>query len=363
MHHIRVRIPGSARRRYDIQIGAGLLDTLPGVIARHAGRGRVYIVSDSTVGRLYGSRLLRALDAVLPGAALIDFAPGEASKNVRVWEAVASGILRGGIGRDGLIVALGGGVVGDLAGFVAATLLRGVALLQVPTTLLAQVDSSVGGKTGIDHPVGKNLIGAFHQPAGVVIDPAVLRTLPSRVFRAGLAEVIKIGVALDRSLLSLLARKRPEVLRRDPAALSSVIARAVGLKAAVVESDERESGLRKSLNLGHTIGHAVESAVRFRIPHGECVSIGLAAEARIAVEMGLLKAADEARIVGLLRSFGLPTRMPPVRARSTFAAALAADKKARHGSPEFVLPVAYGRCVIGVRVPSGLISRVTGVPM
>jgi 3-dehydroquinate synthase len=361
MRHLRVSIPGSAMSRYSIQVGPGILEGLPGIIAKHISGGRVYIISDRTVSRLYGSRLLRDLEPVVPGAALIDFAPGEGSKNVRVWEALVSEVLRGGIGRDGLIVALGGGVVGDLAGFVAATVLRGVKLLQVPTTLLAQVDSSIGGKTGIDHAVGKNLIGAFHQPAGVIIDPTVLRTLPTRVFRAGLAEVIKIGVALDRSMLVALELERTAIRRRDPRALSRLIARAVSLKAAVVEADERESDLRKSLNLGHTIGHAVEVAAALAIPHGECVAIGLAAESRIAVRMGLLKARDEERILGLLRGFDLPIRMPPIRRKVAFLAAMRADKKSRQGTTEFVLPVAYGRCAIGVAVPAEVIASVTGV--
>jgi len=239
--------------------------------------------------------------------------------------------------------------------------MRGIRLVQVPTTLLAQVDSSVGGKTGIDHAIGKNLIGAFHQPVEVVIDPRVLRTLPAREFRAGLAEVIKIGVALDHTLLGSLERRASAVLRRDAAALSGIIAHAVGLKAAVVEADEREVDLRKVLNLGHTIGHAVEAATGYKILHGECVAIGLAAESNIAGRMGILKPREEARILQLLKRFGLPTKMPLLRSRTAFVKALVSDKKARLGVPEFALPAGIGCCAIGVPVPSEIITAATGV--
>jgi 3-dehydroquinate synthase len=361
MHRIRVNIPSAAAKSYPVLIGAGLFEELPAIIGRHAGGGRVYVISDRTVGRLYGRRLLQALEGAVPGCTLLDVPPGEGSKCVRVWEALTSEILRGGIGRDGLIVALGGGVVGDVAGFVAATMMRGIRLIQVPTTLLAQVDSSVGGKTGIDHAIGKNLIGAFHQPVEVVVDPRVLRTLPVREFRAGLAEVIKIGVALDRTLLGALERRASAVLRRDTSVLSAVIAHAVGLKAAVVEADEREGDLRKVLNLGHTIGHAVESAGGYRRLHGECVAIGLAAETRIAARLGVLTGREAIRILALLKRFGLPTAMPRIRSRQAFVRALMTDKKARLGVPEFALPVGYGRSAVGVHVPAGLIADVTGV--
>jgi 3-dehydroquinate synthase len=361
MHRIRVRLPAPAPRDYSIQIRPGMLDDLPGIIRRRARGVRVYVITDTTVGRLYGRQLMHALAADVPGSLLLDVPPGEASKSVRVWGALTSAILRGGMGRDGLIVALGGGVVGDLAGFVAATVMRGVRYLQVPTTLLAQVDSSVGGKTGIDHAIGKNLIGSFHQPVEVVIDPRVLRTLTVREFRAGLAEVVKIGVALDRTLLSSLERNAAAVLRRDTTALSTIIAHAVGLKAAVVGADEREADLRKSLNLGHTIGHAVEAASGYRLLHGECVAIGMAAEARIAVRLGLLKPGEELHILTLLRRFGLPTTMPKLRSVSVFAKALTTDKKTRLGVPEFALPAGVGCCTIGISVPSDVITAVTGV--
>jgi 3-dehydroquinate synthase len=223
------------------------------------------------------------------------------------------------------------------------------------------VDSSVGGKTGIDHAIGKNLIGAFHHPAGVLIDPQVLRTLPAREFRAGLAEVIKIGVALDRTLLGLLERKSGAVLRRDPRVLSSIIAAAVGLKAAVVEADEREADIRKSLNLGHTIGHAVEAAVGYSRLHGECVAIGLAAETRIAARMGLVTTREAIRILAILKRFDLPTGMPRIQHRKAFVTALMSDKKSRGGVPEFSLPAGVGCCAIGVPVPGPLIEEVTGV--
>jgi 3-dehydroquinate synthase len=233
-----------------------------------------------------------------------------------------------------------------------------VEFVQVPTSLLAQVDSSVGGKVGIDHHLGKNLIGAFHQPSLVVIDPAVLTTLPPREFRNGLAEIIKIAVALDPTFFTLLARNTGRLTSGNTPLLTRVIATAVGLKAAVVEKDEREAGLRKVLNLGHTLGHAIETASNFALRHGETVAIGMVLEGRIAATTGLLSINDLMKIRAVLEAVGLPTRMPKNLDLHTVHTALALDKKGKDGMPLFVLPGSIGSSAIDVPVPDALIRSV-----
>jgi 3-dehydroquinate synthase len=344
-------------RSYRIDIRPGLMERVPALIAQTRRYERVYLITDSNVERLHGRKLLRRLFDVGIEAILLSFLAGEASKNPATVLALQTQLLKAGIRRNSLLVALGGGVVGDLAGFVAATILRGVAYIQIPTTLLAQVDSSVGGKVGIDHRLGKNLIGAFHQPAAVFIDPNVLATLPQKEFRNGLAEVVKIAAALDRKFFEFLEWKAARISKTDQNLLADIIFRAVALKAGVVETDEHESGLRKALNLGHTLGHALEAASGFTLKHGEAVSIGLAAEARIAMRIGCLKEKDYKRLVGLLRLFGLPTTVPPIRNKARFFSALTSDKKSEKDNPRFVLLGGIGRSLIGVNVPFPFIEE------
>jgi 3-dehydroquinate synthase len=323
--------------------------------------GKVFLLTDSNVRRLYGRHLHHLFLLHDVPSVLIEFPAGEASKNASVAGMLYTALLEAGVHRDSLIVALGGGVVGDLAGYVAATILRGIPFVQIPTTLLAQVDSSVGGKVGIDHPPGKNLVGAFHQPLGVYIDPAVLGTLPEGEFRNGLAEIVKIAVALDRPFFTLLERKVGALNKYDVKTLSTIVARAVGLKSAVVGADEREAGLRKSLNLGHTIGHALEAGSGYSLSHGSAVSIGMAIEAEISVRLGLSRSIDVQRIVAVLVSCRLPVRIPRSINSRIFYAAMAADKKSAADEPRFVLPAGVGKCAIGVRVPAALIAEVTGI--
>jgi 3-dehydroquinate synthase len=224
------------------------------------------------------------------------------------------------------------------------------------------VDSSVGGKVGIDHPLGKNLIGVFHQPGAVFIDPDVLRTLPAAEFRNGLAEMVKIAAGLDRELFEKLERNVARIKRRSSRLLSSLISDSVRLKTRVIEKDEFDTGMRRTLNLGHTIGHAIEAATRYTVKHGSAVAIGLAAESRIAVEMGLLKERDYLRVLNLLWELKLPTKFPPIRSTAKFLAALSADKKSEHRTARFVLLTGIGRSAIGVDVPTPFISRLMGRP-
>ncbi len=355
---MRTVIVGLGDRAYPVLVGHGLLGRLGdleparGVLA---GR-RAFLVTDRTVEALWAGRAEAALGAA--GAALVSrFAmePGEAHKNLetlgRLWDA----LLAAGIERGDLVVALGGGVVGDVAGFAAATVLRGVGFVQIPTTLLAMVDSSVGGKTGIDHPRGKNLIGAFHQPRLVAADLALLATLPEREVLSGLAEVVKAGLLGDPDLFELLEDRGPALIR-DPGALEEAVARAVALKARVVEADEREAGERALLNLGHTFGHAVEVAAGFgAYTHGEAVAMGLSFAARLSERLGLLPAAERERIERLLGAWGYRLRPEGVSAE-TVRNALRHDKKSRGGEPRWVLPRGIGRAEWGHRVPPDLVD-------
>jgi 3-dehydroquinate synthase len=355
---IPVRLPGGKDRSYSILIAPGALAQLPALVAsRWKGRS-VFVITDTNVNRLYGRTVTRGLVAAGFEPVLLGVPAGEESKSIDVYYAVLTALLENRIRRGSVIIALGGGVVGDLAGFAAASVLRGVEFVQVPTSLLAQVDSSVGGKVGIDHHLGKNLIGAFHQPALVVIDPTVLTTLSRREFRNGLAEIIKIAVALDPKFFAMLARNTGGLAPANTAFLTRVIATAVGLKAAVVENDEREAGLRKVLNLGHTLGHAIETASGFSLRHGETVAIGMVLEGRMAATVGLLRIEDLLKIKTVLEAVGLPTRMPGKLDMHKVRTSLALDKKGKEGMPLFVLPKAIGASAIDVPMPDALIRSV-----
>jgi 3-dehydroquinate synthase len=254
-------------------------------------------------------------------------------------------MLISGFGRDSAIVALGGGVVGDLAGFVAATFMRGIPVVQIPTTLLAMIDASIGGKTGIDTPAGKNLVGAFHQPAGVLIDPQVLDTLPLREFRAGIAEVIKYGVIADEAYFAEVATALPELLSakgRNGDRLRSVIVRSIEIKADIVSRDERENGLRKVLNFGHTIAHAVELVSGYSLLHGEAVAIGMALESFVAERLGFARPGTTAEVVRVLQLAALPTTLPPGFELSAVLEAMRSDKKRRMAKTMFSFPLRIG---------------------
>src|SRR3954470_18977051 len=297
-------------RSYPIHIGRGLLDSAE-LYAPHVKGRQAAIVSNEVVAPLYLARAKAALERAGGRPIEIVVSDGEQAKDWRTLQQVFDALLAARCGRDCVIVALGGGVVGDLAGFAAATYQRGVDFLQIPTTLLAQVDSSVGGKTAINHPLGKNMIGAFHQPRAVISDVQTLDTLPDRELRAGLAEVIKHGVALDASFVDWLEQNMAKLLARDRAALTHAVRRSCELKAAIVVADERESGVRAHLNFGHTFGHAIEAATGFG-PwlHGEAVATGMVIAAELSVRAKLLKPEQAARIRTLVSHAGLPTRPP-----------------------------------------------------
>lgn len=360
MTQITVRMPVSRDRSYTVEIRPGLFSSLPDHLHRDARGGRIFIITDATVARLYAAAIDRSLRSLQGDTLMLVVPPGERSKSERTAYGLQSRLLRAGIRRNSLIVAIGGGVVGDLAGYVAATILRGVRFVQVPTTLLAQVDSSVGGKVGIDHPAGKNLIGAFHQPESVYCDPLVLRSLPPREFRNGLAEVIKIAAALDAGFFAAIEENAGQLSRTSSRFLAEMIVKSVGLKAGVVERDEREAGFRATLNLGHTVAHALEASAAYALRHGEAVAIGLAAEARIARDMGLLAGGECERLVETLRRAGLPTELPKNLQKRRFNAALAMDKKGDAVGPKFVLLKGIGSSALGIAVPAEILRKTVG---
>jgi 3-dehydroquinate synthase len=288
---------------YPVLIGAGLLEELPALARRFLGGARLAAIGDATVAGLHGAR-------IAPPAELFTFPAGEAHKTRETWARLSDALLAAGFGRDGAIVALGGGVTGDVAGFVAATYMRGVPVLQVPTTLLAMVDAAVGGKTGVDTPLGKNLVGAFHHPVAVVADPRVLATLPARELRAGLAEAVKHGLVADAGHLDWLEARAPAILARDEATLAALVRRSVEIKAEVVGSDEREAGRRAVLNAGHTVAHALEHASGWALLHGEAVALGLVAETALAERLGVAEPGLGRRVERALTALGLPVRLP-----------------------------------------------------
>ena len=324
---------------YPVYVEPGVLARLGEMVERHLARRRVALVADEAVYRLLGEG--RLAGARWDGPALT-FPPGERSKTRETWSRLTDELLRLGFGRDSGVVALGGGVAGDLAGFVAATYMRGIPFVQVPTTLLAMLDASVGGKTGVDTPEGKNLIGAFHPPAAVLADPLVLVSLPERDYRAGLAEAVKHGFIADREYFAWMEQSVEPLLARDPDTLQELVRRSVEIKAEVVSEDEREAGRRAILNAGHTVAHALEQATDFRLPHGEAVGLGLVAEAALATGLGLATPEAGARVAALLERLGLPTRLQETLSEERVMAAMRSDKKNRAGGIRFALARGLG---------------------
>ena len=330
-------------RSYPIDIGTGLLAGLGPAVAARFRAPRVHLVTNPTVGALYGGAAIASLEAAGFAVTLVEMPDGEEHKHLGTFGAILDRILDTRPERSWPVVALGGGVVGDVAGFAAASLLRGVPFVQVPTTLLSQVDSSVGGKTGVNHVRGKNLIGAFYQPGLVLIDLDTLASLPRRELLAGFAEVVKTAVILDAGLFSRLEERLDDVLRLEPGIMAEVVARCCALKAGVVTADERESGLRAVLNFGHTLGHAVESLTGYSaLLHGEAVAIGMAFAARLSQRLGSCTADEADRVVALLARAGLPVRIPPALATEALADAVAGDKKVSGGQVKFVLMAGLG---------------------
>ncbi len=348
--------------RYSVVVEPGALKTVPERLAAIGLRGALWLISDSAVFPFYGPLLEEQLRLAGWSVQAYIVPSGEMSKSQAQLEHVYTWMIGGGVERGDAVLALGGGVVGDLAGFAAASILRGIALVQLPTTLLAMVDASIGGKTGINHPLGKNLIGAFHQPRLVLADPTTLRTLPVRELRAGWAEAIKHGVIRDPELFALLETHSPDLPPCEVPVqielLSEVIRRAAAVKVGVVSADEREQGTRMILNYGHTLGHALEAALGYQtLLHGEAVAIGMHAAARIAVSIGLCSAQDVERQRRLLRAYGLPTSFPPDVSANQILDLTLRDKKVQQKRVRWVLPTAIGAVTIRDDVPEAVIRE------
>lgn len=334
---------------YDVMHPACGFDGLVDLLRQNNLGGPVAIVTDENVSALYGQRLAGILRQGGHGYThpdLIVIPAGEAYKSLETLQKLWWRFLNAGLGRKSTVIALGGGVIGDLAGFAAATFMRGVPWVNIPTTLLSMVDASLGGKTGIDLPEGKNLVGAFHPPRLVLVNPFLLYTLPEVELQSGLAEVVKHGIIGDVRLFKMCG----EGLEKAKSSLSEIVRRGMAVKVRVIESDPYEKGARAALNLGHTVGHAVESVSGFAVRHGEAVAIGMVAEARLAERMGIAADGLSARIAGVLSGLGLPTEIPPELPRGALIQSMHVDKKREKGAVHFALPVDIGKVQVGVPV-------------
>jgi 3-dehydroquinate synthase len=324
---------------YPVYVEAGALARLDELVDEHLPGRRVVMIADASVHELYRTGRMGA--AHWHGET-ITFASGERSKTRDSWARLTDTLIERGFGRDSGVIALGGGVTGDLAGFVAATYMRGVPYLQVPTTLLAMLDASVGGKTGVDTPQGKNLVGAFYPPVAVIADPQTLAPLPDRDYRAGLAEAVKHGLIADRAYFEWMEANAPALTARGLDTLTRLIRRSVEIKAEVVSGDEHESGRRAILNAGHTVAHALERVSDYELPHGEAVALGLVVECELAEQLGVASAGLRKRVAALLGQLGLPGRLPPRLERSALVATMATDKKNRNEQIHFALAKQLG---------------------
>jgi 3-dehydroquinate synthase len=321
----------------------GALDDLGELCREEVGAHRYAVVADAEVARLYGDRVVAALEEAGCPARLFTFPPGEASKSREAWSRLTDELLAAGYGRDAAVVALGGGVTGDLAGFVAATYLRGVPVVQAPTTVMAMLDSSVGGKTAVDTGAGKNLVGAFHHPSLVVADPGVLETLPPRQVAAGLSEGVKAAAIADADLMTWIEEEAEALAAGAAGVLSRLVRRGVEIKAEVVAEDPEEAGRRKVLNFGHTVGHALEALSGWHLLHGEAVAEGMRVEARLGEAMGVTEPGTARRLAGVLRRCGHAPGAGPGPEAARVLEAMATDKKARQGRVEVVLLERIGR--------------------
>ncbi len=336
---IEVRTPS---RPYTVTFGDGVLVRLGSLLDELAAPKRRFVVSSPPIWKLHGSRV----GVGVPDAEPILVPDGERSKTLQTVSRVYDALVRANADRASTLITFGGGVIGDLAGFAAATYLRGIALVHAPTTLLAQVDSAVGGKVGVNHPLGKNLIGAFYQPHAVVVDPSLLGTLPRREFRAGLYEVVKYGMTSSAPLFDRIRRERDAIFAKEPGVLTAIIAASCQIKADVVAADERESGLRRILNFGHTAGHALEAVTKYRrYRHGEAVAYGMLVAAELSAARGALARSDQAALADLIASLG---PLPPIAdvPASEIIESVKRDKKVVAGRLHFVLPTAVGATAI-----------------
>ncbi len=350
-----IRVPVSTpSRSYEVLIGSGLLARAGEILGKFLEGRRVFVVTAPPVRRRWAKSLLKSLAAAGIKAEILEMPDGERSKRLSTLEKLAEKLVKHGADRGVTLIALGGGVVGDVTGFLASIYMRGVDVVQIPTTVLAQVDAAIGGKTGVNLVAGKNLLGTFHQPRAVLVDPAVLETLPTREYRAGLYESLKCGVIGDPGLFRLFEDRRREILDRDPAIVEQVIGDSVRLKASIVSADEREGGIRQVLNFGHTIGHALEAETRYtQLLHGEAVAWGMIAATHIALSTGKLDSVTAGRISNSVLGFG---RLPTMSWKTAnILQRLRSDKKTKQGVVHFILPREIGKVEITSDVPEAIV--------
>ncbi len=358
MKTVKVNLDRKCSLSYEIRIGKDILDRITLLIAKNYKAGRYAVITDDCVGGLYGKKFLAALKEIGLNASLIDFPAGESSKNIKTVTDIAGKLMESGADRETSLIALGGGVVGDVAGFVASVFMRGVPYIQIPTTLVAQVDSSIGGKTGVDLSQGKNLLGTFYQPSAVFANLSFLDTLPEKEFNNGLAEMIKYGIIDDEKMFRSLEDNIEAVKSNDSKLMPGLVENCCQIKKSVVEIDEKEHGLRRILNYGHTIGHSLEAISRYSITHGEGVALGMIAAARISEKMGYLKNNESERIEALIRQAGLPVRIPKSLSGEKIIAQLKMDKKKKGDVIHFVLLKKIGMPFINGYIEQSLIASV-----
>jgi 3-dehydroquinate synthase len=358
MNKIKVQLDKRTTASYDIYIGRDIIDRIGLVLNKGNWTKRYVLITDSQVGALHGQRVLQTLRKMDLQVDAIDFPFGETSKNMQTCLQIVDRLIALRADRHSALIALGGGVVGDLTGFVASIYMRGIPFFQLPTTLMAQVDSSIGGKTGIDLPSGKNLLGTFYQPKAVFIDLTFLLTLKEREFKDGLSEVLKYGIIEDPDLLSLLEGQITALRAKDFTLLEKMISKSCRIKKRIVELDEKEVGLRRLLNFGHTLGHAVEAESGYALSHGEAVAVGMVCAAWLSERMGYLPTSDRQRIESLLQSIGLPHRIPGNLKTEGILSRLSKDKKKTGDVLPFVLLKRLGMPFINGGVPEGMIREV-----
>jgi 3-dehydroquinate synthase len=358
MNRIKVNLDRKTAHSYEIIIGSNILDRVGLIMARGNWAKRYFILTDTNVAVLHGLKVHDALAAMGLDPEIIEIPSGEAAKSIHTCLEVVEKLIQGGADRTSALIALGGGVVGDITGFIASTYMRGIPYIQIPTTLLSQVDSSIGGKTAIDLPTGKNLMGSFHQPKAVFIDLSFLQTLPEREFKSGLAEILKCGIIDDPALFEALESGVEEINRRDMDFLEKIIARTCKMKKGIVEMDETEKGLRRYLNFGHTIGHAVEANSDYSLSHGEAVSVGMVAAAILSERMDYFPAEQRERITALVKALGLPHQVPQNLTAEGILSRLKVDKKKTGEKVNFVLLKKLGMPFINGGVSKDLIREV-----
>jgi 3-dehydroquinate synthase len=358
MRTLKVNLDKKCSSSYEIRIGRDILDRMTLLIAKNHKAGRYAVITDDCVGGLYGKKFISVLKDIGLNVSLIEFPAGESSKNIKTVMDIAGKLMEMGADRETCLIALGGGVVGDITGFVASVFMRGVPYIQIPTTLVAQVDSSIGGKTGVDLPHGKNLLGTFYQPRAVFADLNFLDTLPEKEFNNGLAEIIKYGIIDDEKMFRALEDNMDAVKSKDSKLMPGLVENCCRIKKSVVEIDEKEHGLRRILNFGHTIGHSVETISKFSITHGEGVALGMVAAARISEKTGYLKNNEAERIESIIRQAGLPVKMPKSLDGAKIISQLKMDKKKKGDIIHFVLLKKIGMPFINGNIEQNLIAAV-----